>query len=163
MEGRYEAAWIRLRGWVTAQQGLTSLLCRRAVAAVLDYVVFSGAVFAIAVLMGDPDDSGSYRLHGLGTLFVLLLWFSMFPVAESLFQKSLGKHLLRLRIQTIDRRPAAFNQYLRRRLLDPIDLVAFEGLVAVLAVSLSERRQRLGDMWAGTQVVVADRARTTKE
>ena len=87
---------------------------------------------------------------------------ALYPlVAESLFDgRTLGKHLLRLRVARLDGQPPTLGQYALRALLKPIDQ-ACSGIGA-LFIALTPRSQRLGDLAAGT-TVVRDGDRVTLE
>ena len=133
---------------------LTELVARRAVAALVDYGIYFGLVFAYIRFLGDQTEEGWQVSSPIGIPFVVFLWFALFPLTETLFDRSLGKAMLGLSIETLRGRPADFFQHLQRRLLDPLDLLALQGLVAVIAVAMTAERQRLGDIWAGTRVVL---------
>ena len=64
-----------------------------------------------------------------------------------------GKMLLRVRVARLDGAQPTLGQYALRWLLRWVDVTASSGTVAVLAISLSKRQQRLGDVAAGTTVV----------
>jgi len=132
---------------------MTSLLSRRAIAALLDYGLFALLVFAYVSYFGEVDDSGVTVVSDRLALPPLILWAFLFPYTESCFSTSLGKRLFGLRIVSNDKRPLTFSRHLKRRLLDPIDLFAAYGLVAVVTIAVTPSRQRLGDLWARTRVV----------
>lgn len=135
---------------------LTLLLTRRAIAAMLDYGLYSLLLYVYLRNVGEQTDEGHWRATGLlPVLFAVLLWFALFPLTDAMFGRSPGKALLGLRIQDLRGCPATFLQHVRRRLLDPLELLPGWGLVAAIAVALTPGRQRIGDLWAKTRVIHA--------
>ena len=67
-----------------------------------------------------------------------------------------GKRLLRLRVTTIEGYPAGWVALMLRAVLLPIDALVplpLPGVVGLATIALTERRQRLGDLVAGTLVL----------
>lgn len=86
-------------------------------------------------------------------LFVVLPILLYQPVCETLTGgQTLGKFLLRTRVVCVDGSSPSMGDFLLRWLLLPIDLLFFGG-VAAFTMLVSPRRQRLGDMAAGTMVI----------
>jgi uncharacterized RDD family membrane protein YckC len=88
-------------------------------------------------------------------LALVVLPVALYDLAfEVLFEgQTPGKMLLRLRVARLDGAQPTLGQYALRWLLRWVDVTASSGTVAVLAISLSPRQQRLGDVAAGTTVV----------
>ena len=64
-----------------------------------------------------------------------------------------GKRLLKIRVARLDGAQPTLGQYLLRWLLRFVDVTASSGTVAVVAVGVTRRSQRLGDLAAGTTVI----------
>lgn len=64
-----------------------------------------------------------------------------------------GKRLLKIRVARLDGAQPTLGQYLLRWLLRFIDVTMTSGTVAVVAVGVTRRSQRLGDVAAGTTVI----------
>jgi uncharacterized RDD family membrane protein YckC len=112
-----------------------------------------------AALAAQVDPTGVSRfvygvLGGAGVLLLVgyqvgftLLWAGQTP----------GKRLLGLRVVSADGWPARPAQHLMRSLILPLDVFlpvpAPFGLLGLVLVSATERRQRLGDLVAGTLVL----------
>ncbi len=91
------------------------------------------------------------RLSIIVSIGVVLFVFAYHVVLEALFGATLGKGLLGLQVRTDsgnDRWPAA----LIRNLARLIDAILFYS-IAFLAAAFTRRRQRLGDLFAGTTVI----------
>ncbi|MEL7002614.1 MAG: RDD family protein [Bacteroidota bacterium] len=129
-------------------------LARRFWANLIDYMIIFTISIGYITTVGEPDEYGVYRLSGTPALLIPLAWILYFPVSESIFYKTLGKAALGLMIISKDGRPATFIQCLLKRINDPIEL-SFFGIPAVIAISFSQQRTRLGDMLAGTITVKA--------
>lgn len=121
----------------------------RALAKLLDVAlqataIFAG-VFAIAFAL-----SGSWRSISMGiwAVFVLLL---LPGVVEALWSGvTPGKKALGLRVVTTDGGPASVLAYMTRSVLQIVDVYLGFGIVAML---LSRRSQRFGDLLGGTFVL----------
>lgn len=136
----------------------------RGFAALVDVVVATllviGMVAVFAVLGAALPARVALAAQGLAVLLTLLVGWSYFVVLEWLWEgRTLGKRMFGLRVITADGSPAPFTAVLIRNLLRIVDfLPAFYGL-GLLAVVVSPRSQRLGDLAAGTYVVRAPRPR----
>ncbi len=99
-------------------------------------------------------------LSGALVMLTLLVGWSYFVLLEWLWDgRTLGKRLFGLRVIGADGSPASFVAVLVRNLVRVVDfLPAFYGL-GLLAIVVSGRAQRLGDLAAGTFVVRAPRPR----
>ena len=98
-----------------------------------------------------PD--GSYTVSGIEVFPLMLIWFILICLTEYLFGATIGNGMLQLRpvdVNTLSK--PSFIQTVKRHLADPIDMFLF-GLIAVIIIRNSPKRQRLGDQWAGTIVI----------
>jgi len=102
------------------------------------------------------------RNAGLATLVFLLLGFlaswAYWIVPEALWAgKSLGKLALRLRVVDARGGPVTVGQAIVRNLFRIVDFLPVYYAAGAVAIFVSSRNQRLGDLVAGT-IVVRDRA-----
>lgn len=136
----------------------------RGFAALVDFTVATFLVIGMlavwAVLQEILPRRVSFTGQGVFVLVTLLVAWSYFIVLEWLWEgRTLGKRMFGLRVISADGSPASFTAVLIRNLLRIVDfLPAFYGL-GLLAIVLSPRSQRLGDLAAGTFVVRAPRPR----
>jgi uncharacterized RDD family membrane protein YckC len=142
---------------------------RRMVAQLLDLILCYGvcilvAVFVILVAAGAGAVSGaaeSTANAGIGV--VLLLVFAAqwiyFVAWEALKGTTPGKMALGLRVVTTEGRPIGFVEAALRNLLRAADALPSIYVVGGVAMALSPSFQRLGDLVAGTLVVIPDRTR----
>ena len=118
-------------------------------------------------------------LANLGTFVIFVLWFLMQWFYGAFFEyrwngQTPGKRSLGLRVLQSDGRPINSTQAILRNLLRLVDAMpllpvpqlliallpaaAGSHLVALVAMSLTARHQRLGDLVCGTMVVAEDRS-----
>jgi len=97
----------------------------------------------------DQWEAGTiYLIAYLPVIFYTLLF-------ESLFEgQTPGKKLLKIKVIKIDGYQASFGDYLMRWLMRLVDILIGGGLIGVIAMANNKKRQRLGDMAAGTAVIL---------
>jgi uncharacterized RDD family membrane protein YckC len=130
----------------------------RTIAEILDLLVQVSALVALGLVVSVVASGG---LEFGGTLAVILtLVFSFlvlvgYPVAmETLWNgRTLGKAAMGLRVVTQEGGPIRFRHAAIRSILGLVELWVFLGSIAVVAIVLSPRNQRVGDMVAGTIVL----------
>ena len=75
-------------------------------------------------------------------------------VQESLWEgKTVGKHVMKMRVIKIDGYQAGFGEYLIRWIMRIIDGGIAFGLIGLITMMVSNKVQRLGDIAAGTAVI----------
>jgi uncharacterized RDD family membrane protein YckC len=137
----------------------TDVLGRRIGAMLIDTVLFA-VVFVVVGLATGGGHSGHHRagvhLGGSATLVFLAITFAYFIACEGATGQTLGKRLLGIRVVSADGGSASWGQVTVRtllRIVDALPVLYIVGLVTALATG--ERRQRVGDLAARTQVVPA--------
>ena len=127
---------------------------RRVLAALVDLgIVIAGSVVILVAADALSGDPGEIR-GALGA--VILGWALYYHFAmESGDGQTVGKRLMKLRVVLADGRPAGLPEIAVRTVLRIIDGIGgyIVGLIVMLATG--QRRQRLGDLAAGTIVVDA--------
>lgn len=138
----------------------TAVVGRRIGAFVVDGVMF-GIVFVVAALATGGGHSGhgraSLHLGGTPLLVYLLAWFLYFTICEATTGQTLGKRLFRVRVVGADGLKPGLGQAAARnvlRFVDALPIFYIVGLISI-AVTGDGRRQRVGDIAAGTRVVGA--------
>jgi hypothetical protein len=84
------------------------------------------------------------------------IWFLLiynFSCEIMLNGQSLGKRSQHIRVLRLDGDPVSLSDVLLRAILQLMDYLLTLGALGALLISTTERRQRLGDMAAGTTVV----------
>lgn len=111
--------------------------------------------FAIGLITNamDYDDDRSMKIGAIFTLFMLPVMFYNLLMEQFFNGQSLGKKIMKIKVLKLDGSQPNFGAYLVRWVFRIVDIMLFNGLVALITVAVSEKAQRLGDMAAGTTVV----------
>ena len=127
-------------------------LKKRFWASALDYAI----IFFITILyiqrFGEDTQEGSRALNGLMTLPLILIWLLYFIGIEGFYGATLGHKALNLLVLKDNRKSIDYIDALKRHLLDPFDFFMW-GIPAIVAIKNTDKKQRLGDLWAKTIVV----------
>jgi len=140
---------------------------RRALAHLVDLLLCYGAVLLLGVVVvlaggagasGAEGDLGASTKAGIGVLLVALFaaqWI-YFLAWEATRGASPGKKWLGLRVLTTEGRPVGWRAAALRNLLRAADLLPAGYVAGLASMALTTRFQRLGDLVAGTMVVIPD-------
>jgi uncharacterized RDD family membrane protein YckC len=138
----------------------TDVLGRRVLALILDSILLFVAFVVIGLATGGGKASHGHAGVHLGTS-ATLVWLAgayiYYFVCEAATGQTLGKKLAGIRVANLDGTKAGAGAVLVRtvlRLIDALPAFYIVGLISVLATG-RERRQRIGDLAAGTTVVAA--------
>jgi uncharacterized RDD family membrane protein YckC len=133
---------------LTRPQQRVAPLRRRWRALVIDHIVLLPFVLGLAYLFGGA------LVAGLAALALTLVYDFLF---ESLRGQTIGKRAMKLRVVRRDGSPLRPQHCAARNVLRFIDTVPGIPLIGLLSITATgkERRQRLGDLAAGTMVVEA--------
>lgn len=173
MKSQYE---IRTPEWATIELRIAGVGLR-ALAALID-VGLIGAVDALLVLLISWQSArtpaqllargGAHVpvLYIIGGLFVIMFFFTVFYFVlwESLGRgQTPGKRALHLRVVSTEGRRVTFFSALVRNLVRIVDFLPSGYLIGLVTMLITPQEQRLGDLAAGTVVIVegpAFRAKT---
>jgi len=125
---------------------------RRVLAGVVDLAIIVAGGFALGTVLAfaTGGEAGLSR----GMILAIAGWALFYHFAfESADSQSVGKKLMNLRVVRVDGAPPEMGDVARRTLLRVVDgpLVPLVGLIVMMVTG--ERRQRVGDLVAGTMVV----------
>ena len=99
----------------------------------------------------DNLDNWSAMAIGIIVFFPVLIYSI---VLESIFEgQTLGKKFLKIKVVKIDGYQAGFGDYLIRWLFRIIENNVMAGAIAITALIISKKGQRIGDMAAGTSII----------
>ncbi|HEX7666778.1 MAG TPA: RDD family protein [Polyangiaceae bacterium] len=140
---------------------------RRAFAYFVDLMICYGSIFIVAVVVllfakgfeQTGEALGGFAGAGMGVILILMFcaeWV-YFVAWEATAGRSPGKMLCGLFVVTSEGRPIGFSQSMLRNVVRAADMLPFAYLVGVIAMTCTKRFQRLGDLVAGTMVVVGNR------
>ncbi len=120
----------------------------RVIASFFDHLIaFALMMLAVALV---PEDYPTVK----AVLFVVI-YLAYFVVLEALWSRTLGKFFQGLVVRKLDGSPCGLKAALIRGLLRVIEVnpLLLGGLPAGIAIITTERKQRIGDLLAGTVVV----------
>lgn len=138
---------------------------RRTLAHLVDLLVCYGVLVVLGIVLVLAAGSGSFGEDmselakvGAGVMLVLLFFVQWvyFVVVETMWGRSPGKAALGLRVLTTTGRPVTFVHAVLRNLLRAADALPSAYVLGVVCMAATRRFQRIGDLVAGTMVVVTD-------
>ena len=88
-------------------------------------------------------------------LILLVIPWTLFSLLFEIFMngQTPGKQLMKTKVVRLDGTPPAVGDYLLRWVFSLVDFYVLSGAVALIAVAIGGKGQRIGDMVAGTSVV----------
>jgi uncharacterized RDD family membrane protein YckC len=144
---------------------------RRAFAYLFDITLCYGTLIFIAFviiafaagfsgLSAATDEVSGALAAGIGVILFLTFCVEWvyFVVCEGRWGTTPGKRLFGLAVVTTEGRPIGFSEAALRNVLRAADLLPIGYLVGVTTMACTQRFQRLGDLLAGTMVVITQRA-----
>jgi uncharacterized RDD family membrane protein YckC len=131
---------------------------RRIWAGLIDVLVGVAIFIAYGVIFaGQPEETAgggtTFQLYNGDFFGFFACWLLYYFAFEALIGTTIGKGLLGLGVRRLDGSKPGAGAILGRTLLRVIDLLPFLYIVGLVAIAVSDRDQRLGDMAANTTVV----------
>jgi uncharacterized RDD family membrane protein YckC len=133
----------------------------RIVARLIDYGVFMGAYFVTFIILGIfLGMQNNYNGEGknIGLFVIIGIWLVLVLLYDLLCEifmngQSVGKRAMKIKIISLSGVRPGIGQYLLRWIFRIIDFWITFGSGALIAVILTDKKQRMGDMVAGTTAV----------
>ena len=125
----------------------------RIVATILDNLIKFAYAFISMMIFTALHLSETWEwIYGI---IVVVLPYAFYTLVSEIFMngQTIGKRTMNIRVVSLEGAQATIGQYLIRWLFQPIDFYVSFYACAFLAVVLSNRSQRVGDMIAGTIVI----------
>jgi uncharacterized RDD family membrane protein YckC len=131
----------------------------RIAAALIDFVLLGVLFIIMAILFGDSnsrDNANGFSISLTGAPFILyiLIVLGYYFVMESQTGKTVGKMIMGLRVVPVEGELTA-QKVLIRTVLRIVDALPFFYVAGFIVMVTSARKQRIGDMAAGTMVIKA--------
>lgn len=126
---------------------------RRVLAYVADAVAVVGCVAAAQTVR----ERSSRRSIATGAAIVGVLAVPYHVLLEGATGQTIGKNLLRIVVVREDGEPCTYRGAAIRTAFRVVDWLPVAYLAGLVSMAVTERRQRLGDLAAGTVVVRSDR------
>lgn len=126
----------------------------RIVGAIIDWLIIIAYVVVIIATIGLGHFGG---LSGIYKFLIILLALPavFYDLASELLLngQSLGKKVMSIKVISLSGEQPSFSQYLIRWVFRLIDFTISSNMVGVIMVAVTEKKQRLGDLIAGTTLV----------
>jgi len=126
----------------------------RIVAWLVDLGIFIAYFILVSTIIGFSQ-MGSFveKNPWISMLFIFPFVFYNLVCDIWLNGQTMGKKVMKLRVISLNGEQATIGQYMIRWLFRMVDIFLFNALPAFIAVAASEKKQRIGDMVAGTVVI----------
>ncbi len=127
----------------------------RLIAVFIDHLIAFGVMLFVVALV--PESFPVVK-----AILFFLVYLGYFLVLEALWSRTIGKYFQGLMVRKVDGRRCDWNAALIRTALRILEVnpLLLGGIPAGIAVISSSRKQRIGDLLAGT-VVVSDKLKWT--
>jgi uncharacterized RDD family membrane protein YckC len=128
----------------------------RIVARILDFVLF-GVVLVLAIIIFSLTlkDTAGYQVL---IIVLVSIYGALFVFYDLLFEvlmngQSVGKRIMKIKVISLNGGRPSFGQYLMRWLFRIVDFTFTWQLCGLICVIVSDKKQRLGDIVAGTTLI----------
>ncbi|KXK40792.1 MAG: RDD family protein [Saprospiraceae bacterium] len=131
---------------------------QRAMAYLVDLMIKGIYLYIVFLKILIPNEA-DFLFTDFWSVEAMVMIFSLPLMLYSLVQEyfmngqTIGKKLLGLKVIALNGRQPTFTEYLIRWLFRPIDMSISFYAVGILSIMLSVKRQRLGDIAAGTAII----------
>jgi uncharacterized RDD family membrane protein YckC len=127
------------------------VVVKRILAFLIDAVGFGLLVGIVSEVLAVISETLGVLVGGLGTL----LFFAYFIYFEAEYGQTVGKMVMDIVVVTEDGDPITYRDSAIRTLLRIVDALPFFYIVGLVAIFVTDRKQRVGDLVADTIVVKA--------
>jgi uncharacterized RDD family membrane protein YckC len=126
----------------------------RIVAWLIDAAIFVAYFILLLTIIG-MSNMGVFIDKNPWLFFLFMIPFAFYNLAcdIGLNGQTIGKRVMKLKVISLNGDQATVGQYLIRWLFRMLDIFLFSALPAFIAVAISEKKQRIGDIVAGTTVI----------
>lgn len=141
-------------------------LGNRILAGLLDMVFKWAYIITMIIVLFASD---AFVTNGsTGTVIIIIVAALPYLFYDLLFEifaqgQSLGKKIIKIKVVKLDGTQPSVGSFLLRWLIRFFEIDLIYGLVAIISIAASKNKQRLGDMAAGTTVIIVRPAVTLKD
>ncbi|MDI9366576.1 MAG: RDD family protein [Flavobacterium sp.] len=124
----------------------------RIVAAIVDRLILIAYAIILIVIALRANFSDDVLTLFIYVVCIPAIFYSL--LSEVLMNgQTIGKRVMKIKVISINGNQPSFSQYLMRWLFRMIEVWILFGVVGVIMIAVSEKRQRLGDIVAGTTLI----------
>ncbi len=133
----------------------------RVIAGILDFGVVTVVLFWVSLLTREQKPDGTFSLPGWVVIVYVVWWLLYYGLFEYFWNgQTPGKRVARIKVVMGGGAALTPMGAVKRTLARPVDLFPYFTPYALgilwIVVTGENRRQRLGDKWAGTKVIKVD-------
>lgn len=128
----------------------------RVLARLIDMAIFiSIIIFTVILILMSSGYEAMNNTLGIVLIIVYASLYVFYDLACEVFMngQSVGKRLRKIKVVSIDGAQPTIGQYLLRWLFRIVDFSLTSSLCALISVAVSDKKQRVGDMVAGTTLI----------
>jgi uncharacterized RDD family membrane protein YckC len=127
----------------------------RLVAWLVDLAIFVAYFILIAIAISTVSNLGSFFDDNPWIAVSLSVPFIFYNLVCEVWLngQTIGKRVMKIKVISLNGEQATIGQYLIRWLFRVVDIYLMDGLPAFICVIVSEKKQRIGDIVAGTTVI----------
>ena len=135
----------------------------RILAWLIDYGIFVGVLIVFQIIMSiyvyvthyQNVLGNGFPLAQVITIAIWLVSFLFYDLLCEIFMngQSFGKKLMKIKVISLDGGRPRAGQYIMRWLFRIVDIGITTGSAAIIGISLTDNKQRIGDLVAGTAVI----------
>jgi uncharacterized RDD family membrane protein YckC len=141
-------------------------LGNRILAGLLDFVFkWAYIVTMLIVLLSTKAFDGNSTSGIVVLVIIIALPYLFYDVLFETFMQgqTLGKKIIKIKVVKLDGTQPSIGSFLLRWLIRIFEIDLLYGLIAIISIAASKNKQRLGDMAAGTTVILVRPAVTLKD
>jgi uncharacterized RDD family membrane protein YckC len=130
-------------------------LGERVAARLIDGVLFVVTFFFVAIVL---SITGITDFGEVAFLIIIIIYGACYVFYDLLCEifwngQSVGKRFLKIKVISIDGAPPSMGQYFMRWIFRIVDFTLTGSLCGLICVAVSEKKQRVGDLVAGTTLI----------
>jgi uncharacterized RDD family membrane protein YckC len=130
-------------------------LGERIAARLIDGAIIGGVIFLLVISLMAMGIFDSNKVVLIISIVILGVFFSFYDLIFEIFWngQSLGKRIMKIKVISLDGAQPTIGQYFMRWVFRIVDFTFTGSICAFLCVAISEKKQRVGDMVAGTTLI----------
>jgi len=130
-------------------------LGERIAARLIDIGLFILVLIAIVIFLSLNGLLRSGNIFSLTPVIIFAVGFVFYDLLCEIFMngQSIGKRLMKIKVISLDGSQASIGQYFIRWIFRIVDFTLTQWLGALISVAVTENKQRIGDIVAGTTLI----------